>query len=43
MWEEVLLFLVPFRSQIFGVFLDLVKFALFNAISKDLYAVIKSV
>ena len=43
MWEEVLLFLVPFRSQIFDaffdVFLDLVKFALFNAISKDLYAV----
>ena len=43
MWEEVLLFLVPFRSQIFDVFfyvfLDLVKFALFNAISIDFYAV----
>ena len=25
--------------RVFGVFLDLVKFALFNAISKDLYAV----
>ena len=34
---------VPFRSQIFDaffdVFLDLVKFALFNAISIDFYAV----
>ena len=43
MWEEVLLFLVPFQSQIFDaffeVFLDLVKFALFNAISIDFYAV----
>ena len=39
MWEEVLLFLVPFQSQIFDAFLDLVKFALFNAISVDFYAV----
>ena len=39
MWEEVLLFLVPFRSQIFDVFLDLVKFALFNATSVDFYAI----
>ena len=43
MWEEVLLFLVPFRSQIFDAvidfFFDLVKFALFNAISIDIYAV----
>ena len=38
----MLLFFVPFRSQIFDavfdVFLDLVKFALFNAISIDFYA-----
>ena len=39
MWEEVLLFLVPFRSQIFDIFLDLVIFAYFNAISLDFYAV----
>ena len=46
MWEEVLLFLVPFRSQIFDTFwrlLDLVKFALFNAISIDFYAVKSSI
>ena len=42
MWEEVLLFLVPFRSQIFDafeVFLDLVIFAYFNATLIDFYAV----
>ena len=43
MWEEVLLFLVPFRSQIFlrdfDVFLDLAIFAYFNAIFIDFYAV----
>ena len=42
MWEEVLLFLVPFRSQIFDafdVFLDLVNFVNFYAISIDFYAV----
>ena len=39
MWEEVLLFLVPFRSQIFDaffdVFLDLVILPYFDAISMD--------
>ena len=39
MWEEVLLLLVPFRSQIFDVFLDLVILPYFNAISVDFYAV----
>ena len=39
MWEEVLLFLVAFRSQIFDVFLDLVIFVYFNAISIDFYAI----
>ena len=43
MWEEVLLFLVPFRSQIFelffGVFLDLAILAYFHAISIEFYAV----
>ena len=42
MWEEVLLFLVPFWSQIFDaffdVFLDLAIFAYFNAIFIDFYA-----
>ena len=32
MWEEVLLLLVPFQSQVFDIFLDLVIFAYFNAI-----------
>ena len=35
MWEEVLLFLVPFRSQIFDFFLDLVIFANFYVIYID--------
>ena len=42
MWEEVLLFLVPFRSQIFDEFLTFfwtVIFAYFNAISIDFYVV----
>ena len=39
MWEEMLLFLVPFQSQIFDVFLDLVILPYFNAISKGFYAV----
>ena len=42
MWEEVLLILVPFRSQIFDtfdVFLDLVILPYFNAISIDVYMV----
>ena len=43
MWEEVLLFLVPFPKsnfwRVFDVFSDLVKFTLFNAISIDFYAV----
>ena len=43
MWEEVLLFLAPISKsnfwRVFDVFLDLVKFALFNAISIDFYAV----
>ena len=41
-WEEVLLFFFPFRSQIFDAFLTsfgLRHFALFYAISKDLYPV----
>ena len=44
MWEEVLL--IIFGSilksnfwRVFDVFLDLVKFALFNAITKDFYAI----
>ena len=43
MWDEVLLFLVPFRSQIFDaffyVFLDLVILPYFHAISINFYAV----
>ena len=39
MWEEVLLFLVSFGSQIFDVFLDLVILVYFNAISIDFYSV----
>ena len=43
MWEEVLLFFgsIPKSNfwRVFDVFLDLVKFALFNAISIDFYAV----
>ena len=39
MWEEVLLFLVPFWSQIFDIFLDLVIFVYFNATLIDFYAV----
>ena len=42
MWEEVLLFLVPFWSQIltrFDVILDFVIFAYFYAISIDFYEV----
>ena len=42
-WEEVLLFFVPFRSQIFDaifdVFLDLVILVYFNVISINFYAV----
>ena len=43
MWEEVLLFFFPFRSQIlwrvFDIFLDLVILVSFNAISIDFYSV----
>ena len=43
MWEEVLLFFgsIPKSNfwRVFDVFLDLVKFALFNAISIDFYVV----
>ena len=39
MWEEVLLFLVSFGSQIYDVFLDLVILVYFNAISIDFYSV----
>ena len=39
MWEEVLLFLVPFRSQIFDAFLTSSHFAYFNGISIDFYEV----
>ena len=43
MWDEVLFFLVPFRSQFFyafyDVFLILVILPYFNAISIDFYAV----
>ena len=39
MWEEVLLFLVSFGSQIFDVILDLVILVYFNAISIDYYEV----
>ena len=43
MWEEVLLLLVPFRSQIFDAFLTsfwtFVILPYFNAISIDIYAV----
>ena len=38
MWDEVLLFLVPFRSKNFYIFLDLVIFPYFNAISIDFNA-----
>ena len=42
MWEEVLLFLVSFGSQIFDaffdVFLDLVILVYFNAIFIDFYS-----
>ena len=39
-WEEVLLFLVSFRSQMFDVFLDLVPLDLvLNTIYIDFYAV----
>ena len=39
MWEEVLLFLVPFRSQIFDAFLtSFWTLPYFNAISMDFYA-----
>ena len=37
--KEVLLFLVPFRSQIFDVFWTLVILPYFNTISIDLYAI----
>ena len=37
--EEALLFLDPFWSQMFDVFLDLVNLPYFNAISIDSYAV----
>ena len=43
MWDEVLLYLVPFRSQTFDAFLtsflDLVILPYLNAISIDFYAV----
>ena len=46
MWKEVLLFLVPFRGQIFDAFLsgfffffDLAILPYFNAISIDFFAV----
>ena len=39
MWEEVLLILVSFRSQIVDVILDLVILVYYNAISIDFYEV----
>ena len=39
MWDEVLLYLVPFQSQIFDAFLNLVILSYLNAISIDFYAV----